>query len=330
MRRGIRTIVALAMLIAMTSNVMFAEEAVEYPELTEKAAAAIEKGYQRLVKTQSKNGSWGSTYKIGETSLALMAFLVEGHFPGEGKYKETTTKALNWLIVEAKKSSDGYLGVKMYEHGLAVLVFSELWGMTDRDEEVHKALQAGVRVILRAQHVGGGWRYDPQPVDQDSSVTVTILVALASARQAGIVVPDKTISRAVGYLKRTWEAESGGFNYFDSGKEPKFPRSAGATYTLMLSGERESKQVKGGMRYLRNQPVAVFHATRNYHYGHYYAIQAMVQAGLKDYREWYPKIREALIAKQGKDGSMGKKSYEHSMAIIVLGTPYRYIPIYQE
>ena len=59
----------------------------------------------------------------------------------------------------------------------------------------------------------------------------------------------------------------------------------------------------------------------------------MVQAGDEHYGAWYPKIRDALLGKQGRDGSWkgGEGGYPQStaMAVIVLGTPYRYIPIYQ-
>ena len=66
----------------------------EAPELTEEAEKAIERGLNFLISNQNKDGSWsskdlekgeGSGYAIGGTSLGLMAFMVEGHFPGVGK-----------------------------------------------------------------------------------------------------------------------------------------------------------------------------------------------------------------------------------------------------
>jgi len=61
----------------------------------------------------------------------------------------------------------------------------------------------------------------------------------------------------------------------------------------------------------------------------------MVQAGEEHYTKWYPQIRDALLAIQQPDGSWiegGKKTYPHAtpMAIIILGTPHRYIPVYQQ
>ena len=64
-------------------------------------------------------------------------------------------------------------------------------------------------------------------------------------------------------------------------------------------------------------------------------IQAMVQAGDDEYAKWYPQIRDALISRQNAKGAwdkgnrQGGSSYATPMAIIVLATPHRYIPIYQ-
>ncbi len=56
----------------------------------------------------------------------------------------------------------------------------------------------------------------------------------------------------------------------------------------------------------------------------------MVQAGDKEYENWYPKIRDALVSKQLADGAWNtKEKYGTPMAIIILSTPHRYIPIYQ-
>jgi hypothetical protein len=62
---------------------------------------------------------------------------------------------------------------------------------------------------------------------------------------------------------------------------------------------------------------------------------AAVQAGDEAYSEWYPKIRDALVKQQNaqggwtRDAPPGTISYETPMAIIILATPHRYIPIYQ-
>jgi hypothetical protein len=309
----------------------------EAPELTERTQAAIDRALGFLARTQNADGSWSreDQYAVADTALVLMAFMVKAHFPGEGPYGDQLSKGLDFLLRESKASSDGYLGTSMYAHGLATLALSEVWGMSDKDkdDDILEALRRAVKVIRRSQNLLGGWRYDPTPEDADLSVTVTQVVALASARQAGVVVPDVTIDKAIEYATTCWHRESGGFKYQPHHGGPAFPRSAGATYALQLCGRRDSEQVKAGMRYLRELPNRVFYEGNHFFYGHYYGIQAMVQAGDEHYEAWYPRIRDALVGKQEPDGSWsggrGGRPQSTAMAVIVLGTPYRYIPIYQ-
>ena len=323
------------------------------PELTAKASAAINKGLKHLLQTQRADGSWAAGDKgqraMAITSLALMAFMSRAEFPGSGPNGDALNKAKDWLLKKAKEAPDGYLGTTMYEHGLATLALTELWGMTrdkEEDDQIQKAIEAAVEVILRSQSSGGGWRYHPTlDAGHDTSVTVMVFIALASARQAGIVVPNETIAKVVKYFESASNKETGGFNY-----EPPRPRSpasvsiactGGGAYAAQLAGARGSEMVLSALRFLQERSPAIIDGNfGHYYYGHYYAIHAMVQAGDDYYAKWYPKIRDALIKKQNASGSWpvsrgrikkGSKavSYETPMAIIILATPHRYIPIYQ-
>jgi hypothetical protein len=313
----------------------------EAPELTEAADVAIEKGLQHLIKTQRKDGSWAAdngTVSIGGTSLGLMAFMVKGHFPGFGPYGPALDRAKDYLLQLAKESPNGVMG-SMYEHGLFTLAMSEIWGMTkdvEDNKKIQTALERAVQVILRAQSPLGGWRYAARPdAGQDTSVTAMVFVSLASARQAGILVPTETIDRVTSYLRdQVWNEQSGGFGYQGS-NGTTVACTAGGAYAAQLCGKRETEWVAAAIRYLENNPK-VFNRKElgHFYYAHYYAIQAMVQAGGDHYANWYPKIRDALLKLQQPNGSWREKEEEahpHKtpMAIIILGTPCRYIPVYQ-
>ena len=311
------------------------------PELTAKASAAIDKGLKFLLTTQNKDGSWDSNGEgfraVATTSLSLMAFMCKAQFPGSGPYAKQLDRGKDWLLNYAKGRPVGYLGNTMYEHGLATLALSEMWGMTrgeKDDDAIQKALEKAVEVILRSQNPGGGWRYQPQAdCGEDTSCTQTVFHALASARQAGIMVPNETITKLVKYLVGAQNAESGGFTYSPNGRlKVSFACTAGGTYSAQLAGQRDSEMVAASLRFLKK--AGVEGGGGHYYYGHYYAIQAMVQAGDDHYAKWYPLIRDALISKQQENGAwhrgkMGTTSYETPMAIIILATPHRYIPIYQ-
>ena len=309
-------------------------------ELTEAADRAIEKGLQYLVASQKPDGSWTAdtgAVDIGGTSLGLMAFMVKGHFPGFGRYGAALDRAKNYLLKKARESPSGVMG-SMYEHGLFTLAMSEMWGMThdvDDNKEIQAALERAVEVILRAQSPLGGWRYAARPdAGQDTSVTAMVFVSLASARQAGILVPTETIDRVVGYLReQVWNEATGGFGYQGS-NGTTIPCTAGGAYAAQLCGKRDTEWVAAAIRYLENSPK-VFSRKEigHFYYAHYYAIQAMVQAGGDHYAKWYPQIRDVLVGLQKPDGSWRDKEedYPHNtpMAIIILGTPHCYIPVYQ-
>ena len=311
------------------------------PELTEAADLAIERGLQFLINSQNPDGSWSKedgTFSTAGTSLGLMAFMVKGHFPGFGRHGDALDRAKEYLLKKAEASSTGYLG-KMYEHGLYTLCLSELWGMTadpKDNKRIQVQLERAVEVILRAQSPLGGWRYHARPdCGQDTSVTAMVFVSLASARQAGVLVPTETIDRVVGYLRdQVWNEKTGGFGYQGS-SGTTLACTAGGAYAAQLCGKRDEPWVQDAIRYLENSPK-VFNRKEigYYYYAHYYAISAMVQAGDDHYAKWYPQIRDALISLQQPDGSWEnpKKPYPHTtpMAIIILGTPHRYIPVYQE
>jgi len=115
----------------------------------------------------------------------------------------------------------------MYEHALATLLLAEALGEYERPG-LQDALRRAVDLIVRAQNEEGGWRYEPVPRDADITVTVTQLVALRAAGQAGIAVPKRTIDAAVRYVKRC-AAPGGGFLYQIGVGEPAYARSAAGT-----------------------------------------------------------------------------------------------------
>jgi len=344
-----RVLALACLVIVFVSTAPLIAQQNDAPELTAKASEAIDRGLKHLLATQRADGSWaaGETgeREVAITSLALMAFMSKAQFPGSGPNGDALNKAKDWLLKKAKEAPDGYLGTSMYEHGLATLALTEMWGMTrDRsdDDEIQKAVETAVNVILRSQNKRGGWRYQPSADGgQDTSVTVMVFVALASARQAGVVVPNETIANVVTYFESATSQQTGGFNYVPSGvqKNDSIACTGGGAYAAQLAGERGSEMVLSALRFLKERsPGIIDNNFGHYFYGHYYAIHAMVQAGDEYYAEWYPLIRDALIRKQGEDGSWGGNknksgasgaSYETPMAIIILATPHRYIPIYQ-
>jgi hypothetical protein len=95
--------------------------------------------------------------------------------------------------------------------------------------------------------------------------------------------------------------------------------------------------VEGGLKFLRDyhKPDArFFRPDMHYFYGHYYAAQVMWTAGGKYWSEWFPAIRDELIARQRRPEGYWIDPicphYGTAMACIILQIPNNYLPIMQK
>jgi hypothetical protein len=310
-----------------------------FTEITPAAKDAIERGLAYLAKQQRLDGSWYD-YRYNQAmavnSFALLALMAGGNTPGRGKYGREVARSLQYHLKTQQPSGlieQGVPHYAMYSHGMSTLALAEVYGLTKNDQ-VRTALKKAVELILRCQNSQGGWRYQPRVYDADISVTVMQVMALRAARNAGIHVPKDTIDLAVSYVKGCKApGAGGGFSYQYKSGPPGFARTAAAVSTLLMAGNYKADEIADGLAYLkkeRRNPGAY------YWYGHYYAAQAMYQAGGPWWDEWFPYIRDDLVAqqtpqgywRQGGPGAPNNNVFETSIALIILQIPCRYLPIF--
>src|SRR5580700_4400853 len=178
---------------------------------TPESEAAVEHGLAYLASTQLADGHWSSGgYRgdVGITGLCLLAFLASGHQPGRGKYGLVLNEAVDFLANSVQMSgqigtpgliynSGGQSGPPMYGHGFATLALAEVFGMSHR-RDLKPKIEAAIKLIEDCQNQDGqlqhdgGWRYRPVQGEADISVTVVQVLALRSARNAGLNVPQST------------------------------------------------------------------------------------------------------------------------------------------
>ena len=202
-------------------------------EMTEAMHLAVQKGFEYMRSQQNSDGSFGrGRYgkHVGITALCALAYMADGNLPGRGPYGEEVSKALEFVL--AHSTETGLLTGEpshgpMYGHGFATLFLGEIYGMNPDDKRVRDALVRAVELIVGTQNEEGGWRYNPVPYDADVSVTICQVMALRSARNAGIKVPKQTIDRAVEYVRRCQNPD-GGFKYMLQAGGSAWPRAAPA------------------------------------------------------------------------------------------------------
>ncbi len=316
-------------------------------EITPELTGAVDRGLEWLAAQQQPDGSFmGGRFgkNVAITSVAALAFMADGHLPGRGKYAEVVERATDFVLDAA--AENGLIAAEaahgpMYGHGFAALFLGEIEGMTRggpdsrRSARLHEALVKAVRLIERTQNEEGGWRYNPVPYDADVSVTICQVMALRSARHAGLEVDAGVIDRAVEYVKRCQNPD-GGFRYQADTGSSAWPRSAAGVAALFYAGIYNDESIDRGVEYLERTalPGASRPSRAHYFYGHYYAVQAMYLAGGDAWATWWPAVRTELLSDQQADGSWQDTTvgseYGTAMALIVLQMPKRYLPIFQK
>jgi hypothetical protein len=321
-----------------------AENAPIEAEINPRLEEAVRKGFEYLRRQQKPDGAFGQGrfgQHVGVTSLCAISLMADGNLPGRGEFGECVQKALDFVLDHSTETgllvSDETHG-PMYGHGFAALFLGEIYGMNQQDDRVRDALVRAVQLIVSSQNDEGGWRYNPVPDDADVSVTICQVMALRSARNAGIKVPKSTIDDAIRYVRACQNAD-GGFRYMKDLGGSAWPRTAAGVASLFYAGVYEDQSIERGLDYLKQNAFprggggfTGGFSQPHYFYGHYYGVQAMYLAGGDRWRTWWPAIRDELLAKQNPDGSWSDPqgdAYGTAMALIVLQMPKRYLPIFQ-
>ncbi|MCJ8331907.1 MAG: terpene cyclase/mutase family protein [Lentisphaeria bacterium] len=321
--------------LLLSSSICFAGKApaerIHLTKLSKEAENAITKGLSWLKRNQNEDGSFGQKYKITYTSVALMAFMVQGHVPDEGIYGKNMDRCISYLIRRARKHN-GYFADEtsnlLYQHSYATLALAEAWGHSKRSD-IGPVLKRAVNILFRSQSRDGGWHYQPNSGSgSDISCTVAAVQALASAGEAGIRIPESVINRAKRCVRRYQNPRTGKFGYSAGGAGNGTIYQAGAgPLSLYMLGDRSSTQLKRGIATLFKYPPSAIVSEAD-HLAHYYCIQASYQKGPKLYEHWYNAISKALIKKQSPGGGWSDP-FKTGLAVLILAVPYRYLPIYQ-
>lgn len=289
---------------------------------------AIERAQTWIAAAQQPNGSWGGCN--GVNGMSLMALMVNGHTPGYGRYGSKVAAGVEFLIRSQKEN--GFLIVgnqgNMYQHAMATLALSEAYGMS-HNASIREALIKSVELIVRSQNGEGGWRYQPVPADADLSVTVMQVMALRAVAETGIYVPKETVDLAIRYVKGRYNTGTASYGYtaVDAGN---VNRGAAGIVCLQSCGLTEDPTISKTVAYLMKTITYAPGDDRMQWYGHYYSSVALYHFGGDAWKTYYPKICETVLKDWAGRGGHYNDLLNTAWAVLVIGAPYRYLPIYQE
>ena len=283
-------------------------------------------GFQNQCTGTLCDGRGYPLYDPGVTGLALLAFLGAGYTHTAGKYKNTVSSAIKFLkrIQDPEGCFGTQTGHYMYSHAVATLAMTEAFGMT-QSPLLRRPVEKGLAFIYRAQNPnpsGTGklaWRYSVQPGDNDTSVTGWVVMALKSARSAGLEVPGSVLEGARTWLDQMTDPVTGRCGYVQSGvspvrapgREATWPRSRSEAITavamltrVFLDEDPEtSRPIQQGVKLcLERLPVWNDKDGSLDPYYWYYGTLAMFQVGDQPWKRWNRAMKRAIMDHQCKSG----------------------------
>jgi len=339
---------------------------------------AIESGLEYLTRTQFSDGHW-SLHELPEgvaadsaplgslhadtaaTGLALMTYLGAGYTHEDEKYRDVVRRGVQWLVTH--QQPDGNLSYQgsdpthYYSQGIAAMALCEAYGMT-RDRELREPAQKAIDFIVKSQDPSrGGWRYRSQE-GSDTSVTGWQLVALKSARMAGLEVPEETLRKVGRWLDFAQVPNRGTYVYnpLNSDAENPLGRAPNPTMTaqamimrMYLGHDRDNASLAQGADYLLAHlpDVGTLETPQRDCYYWYYATQAMGYMQGDYWKAWEARITPLLRAGQIDRGPLkgswnprqpvpdlwsvhGGRHYVTSLHILTLEFRYWHLPLFRE
>jgi hypothetical protein len=303
---------------------------------------AVVKGLQWLKANQNPNGSWGTVHHAAMTGLALLAYFGHCETPVSDEFGESCLKAIVYLVGVGTKN-DGMVSANArsqpgcYEHAIATYALGESATFC-KDLKIDvpnlmEVTQKAGQFIIDNQHDSGGWAYSYAKTDghPDTSIVGWQLQALKACSHTNIKYEkmDKAVDKGLDYLARM-QSPNGDFGYTGPGGRPGL--TGVGVLCHQMWGKDKSKEVRNGVRYMDDNFKLEWESADIY--SHYYASQAMMQAGGAYWKKYNSHFRDELLKNQNPDGSWkmpGHKMhganpvYVNTLCILMLEVYYRFL-----
>lgn len=325
--------------------------------------AAVARALEWMVRHQHTDGSWslhnfhtagdcrgscrnrgGLRSDQGATAMVLQAMLGAGQTHRTGMYQSQVSHGLQFLLDTQRPNGDltGSSGgqTRLYVQALGAIALADAYAMTG-DETLRDPAQRAINWLAAAQHRGGGWRYAPGDRG-DLSVTGWQLMALHSARAAGLRVDLGTLARASDFLDQVQTDRLGSRYAYLPGQRPSHTMTAeGLLSRIYLGWKRDEPGLAAGIRYLSQRHPVDIHEANIYYW--YYGTQLLHHWGGREWRDWNRRMADALVTTQVRrghaagswdpetpHGGQGGRLYMTVLAACTLEVYYRHAPLFRK
>ena len=317
------------------------------------ATPAVERALAWLVAHQSADGHWdGATFdaqcggcggttahpmNVTLTGLSTLALLGAGHTPArDGPYQDHVRRALAWLRQEQRPDGDLRGSETMYSHAIATAALAEALALT-RDPGLEDSVRRAVDALLRAPNL----RAEP-PADDTAGDTAVLgwqVLALHSARLAGIAVPPETLAVARRWLARVEGHDRPGAYAYQPGQAPSEAMTAeGLFVELALGAPRDDPRTLGSVVFMQGYPPQWTAEPNPYYW--YFGTLALFHVSGAPWQKWNSALTAALLPHQegggkaagswppdGPYAAIGGRVYQTALCTLVLETSRKLLPL---
>jgi hypothetical protein len=208
-----------------------------------------------------------------------------------------------------------------------------------RDLKTKAAATKAIDFTVKAQHAGGGWRYQPGQKG-DLSATSWQYMALHSARRAGLSVPDKVFIKTGKFVDSVSVGKHGGFySYMPGGRTTRTMVATGMCLRQLDGRSSTDASTIEGAEFLKAR-MPTKHAVD--FYGDFFVTMALHEHQGQIWQDWSKHLKDAYLPLQqtsGKDkGSwhaqgahmqVGGRVMTTSFAVLNLAVYYRHLPMHR-
>ncbi len=285
----------------------------------EQCEDAVVNSLRWLKKTQNKDGSWVDGQRVAMTGLALLAYLGHCETAQSEEFGESVLAAITFLVNVSMKNN-GKLATDFkddhwcYEHAIAVYALAEAYTLcvksfNENIPGLEEAVLASGQFLINSQHTSGGWEYGYQEDNSrggDTSIVGWHLQALKASQYTGLDFKniDRCSKAGVDYME-SMQADSGAIGYSskDTIHDDGTTLAAVGALSVQIWESSSNRVARKACKFIDDNMKLDWNTADCDLYGHYYAVQAMLNNGGKSWTKYNTMFRDQLLNNQDKDGS---------------------------
>lgn len=315
---------------------------------------AVHQGMRWLHGQQCDDGSWDPSRlggdprtRVGLTALAVAAFLSDGHTPRKGRFRETVSSGINFIL--ASRDSRGQFGDEELDHGIAlfnqsvaVLVLAENYIVAGGQNE--DDLRSGIKRLESL--IGALGPQNTHGTYSDTWAAMALRTSLMTGLDDGsIAVVAREVEERVALLAR---AESG--REIDSDTPPPLYSAGSVAVSALFLHEGSTGAVTDPDAVSepetvpfpdRRRPETLYALLNDAGLREpsfiFFISTALCEASDPGWGQWNKRVKTVLLREQDRDGCWrargdwplidGGDIYTTALSILTLQVYYRFIKL---